>query len=127
MSRQAEQLREEARFKALRLIDANPRITQRELADNLGISLGATHYMLRALAERGLVKLGRFSASEDKRGYAYALTPKGLSEKAALTVRFPARKRAEYDVLRAEIEELTSELLPEDGERQTQRRKRGAM
>jgi EPS-associated MarR family transcriptional regulator len=127
VSRQAEQLREEARFKALRLIDANPRITQRELADNLGISLGATHYMLRALAERGLVKLGRFSASEDKRGYAYALTPKGLSEKAAITVRFLARKRAEYDLLKAEIEQLSAELAPEDGEHHGQRRNRRVM
>lgn len=94
----------------MRLINAEPAITQRALAEALGISLGATHYMVRALAERGLVKLGRFSAAKDKRGYAYVLTPKGLAEKTAITARFLVRKRAEYDALRSEIVELSAEL-----------------
>lgn len=110
MSRRSDELREEARLQALRLISTQPDITQRALAEKLGISLGATHYMLRALAERGLVKLGRFSSAADKRGYAYVLTPKGLSEKAAITARFLVRKRAEYDALKSEIEELSAEL-----------------
>lgn len=75
MTRKSSELREDARFRALRLIEGRPDITQRELAQALGISLGATHYLIRAFAERGLVKLARFSASEDKRAYSYILTP----------------------------------------------------
>jgi EPS-associated MarR family transcriptional regulator len=110
MSRRAAELREDARLKALHLIVANPHITQRNLADDLGISLGATHYMLRALIDRGIVKLERFSAAKDKRGYAYILTPKGLTEKATITARFLIRKRTEYEQLRLEIESLSAEL-----------------
>ncbi len=107
---QASQRREDARLRVLRLISTNPEITQREIAERLGISLGATHYMVRALAERGLVKWDRFSTAESKRGYVYVLTPKGLAEKAAITARFLARKRLEYAALRAELDELTAEL-----------------
>jgi len=110
MSRRAEALREEAKLRALRMISADPAITQRALADKLGISLGATHYMLQALAERGLVKLHRFKVSDRKRGYTYVLTPKGLAEKAAATARFLAQKRAEYEALSNEINELAAEL-----------------
>jgi EPS-associated MarR family transcriptional regulator len=110
MSRRSENLQEEARLKALRIISADPAITQRALADQLGISLGATHYMLQALTERGLLKLQRFTAAEHKRGYTYILTPKGLAEKASITARFLVRKRTEYEALRREINELTREL-----------------
>ena len=110
MSKKASDLREDARLRALRLICANPRVTQRTLAEDLGISLGATHYMLRALADRGMVKLERFSTATDKRGYVYVLTPKGFAEKAAIAARFLVRKRAEYDALRCEIESLSAEL-----------------
>lgn len=85
-------------------------MSQRDLADAVGISTGSTHYVLRALVDKGLVKLGNFSASEDKRRYAYVLTPKGLSERAALTRRFLARKMAEYEMLKAEIEDVRSDL-----------------
>ncbi len=110
MSRRSENLQEEARLKALRIISADPAITQRALADQLGISLGATHYMLQALTERGLLKLQRFTAAEHKRGYAYILTPKGVAEKASITARFLIRKRAEYDALRREINDLAREM-----------------
>lgn len=110
MSRRADALREEAKLRALRMISADPAITQRALADKLGISLGATHYMLQALAELGLVKLHRFKVSDRKRGYTYVLTPKGLAEKAAATARFLAQKRTEYEALSHEISELTEEL-----------------
>ena len=66
--------------------------------------------MLNALIEKGLVKLGNFTAAEDKRRYAYVLTPKGISEKAAITRRFLARKIEEYEVLKAEIDELSAEI-----------------
>lgn len=114
MSRRSENFQEEARLRALRIISAEPTITQRALADQLGISLGATHYMLQALTERGLLKLQRFTAAEHKRGYAYILTPKGMAEKASITARFLIRKRAEYDALRREIKELATELSQRD-------------
>ena len=103
-------IQEEARFKILRLLHENPELTQRELGERVGISLGAVNYCLRALIERGLVKAGNFSASQNKLGYSYLLTPSGVAEKARLTSRFLARKKAEYDALRVEIETLSREV-----------------
>lgn len=80
------------------------------------MSVGGVHYVLSALIDRGLVKLGNFTASEDKRRYAYVLTPKGLAEKAAITRRFLARKMQEYEDLKAEIDALTSEVERAGGE-----------
>lgn len=84
-------------------------MSQRELAEAVGVSVGGIHYALKALVEKGWVKFGNFSAAEDKRRYAYVLTPKGLARKAALTKAFLARKIEEYEALKAEIEELTRE------------------
>ena len=103
-------MREDARLRALRLIETNPEITQRQMAAALGISLGSTHYMLSALAERGFVKLSRFSAARHRRAYVYIITPSGFAEKSAIAARFLARKRAEYEALSAEIKELSAEL-----------------
>ncbi len=100
----------DARFRVMRLLEENPQMSQRELADAVGISVGAVHYMLRALVEKGFVKFGNFSSASDKRRYAYVLTPKGLREKAELTRSFLARKHAEYDALRAEIAALEADL-----------------
>lgn len=94
----------------LRLLQENPELSQRALAEKLGVSLGSVNYQLKALVNKGLVKLGNFSANPDKRRYAYILTPQGIAAKAALTRRFLARKRAEYDALRAEIEALQDEI-----------------
>lgn len=110
MSERADDLQQDARFRALRLIEANPHITQRELANALGISLGATHYMLRAFVGRGLIKAGRFASTKNKSAYMYLLTSRGFSEKSVLAARFLARKRAEYEALKREIEELGAEL-----------------
>ncbi len=85
-------------------------MSQRELAAAVGISVGGVHYALNALIEKGQVKLGNFSASQDKRRYAYFLTPKGMAEKAAITKHFLARKIKEYEALKAEIDALQSEL-----------------
>ena len=85
-------------------------MSQRDLAATVGISVGSTHYLLSALVEKGLVKLGNFSAADDKRRYAYILTPKGVAEKAALTGRFLRRKLEEFEALQAEIETLQDEL-----------------
>ena len=110
MTGRQNRLKEDTRFRVLRLLEENPEISQRELADAVGISTGSAHYLLSALVERGLVKLGNFSASKDKRRYAYILTPKGMAEKAAITGRFLARKLEEYEALKREIAELEREV-----------------
>ncbi|MBW7922706.1 MAG: MarR family EPS-associated transcriptional regulator [Rubellimicrobium sp.] len=113
-SRQA--LRDETRFRILRLLHENPELSQRELARALGVSTGGVHYALRALVDKGLVKIGNFTAAPDKRRYAYVLTPGGIARKAALTARFLDRKLAEYDALVAEIAALRAELDAGDAE-----------
>lgn len=85
-------------------------MSQRELAKAVGVSVGGIHYVLNALIEKGFVKLGNFTAAEDKRRYAYILTPKGIAEKAALTRRFLVRKMEEYEALKAEIDALSLEI-----------------
>jgi EPS-associated MarR family transcriptional regulator len=108
-------IQEEARFKILRLLHENPELTQRELGERVGVSLGAVNYCLKALIERGLVKAGNFSKSSNKLGYAYVLTPAGIAEKTMLTGRFLTRKLAEYRQLRLEIESLTRDIGRRDG------------
>ena len=88
------------------MVEANPTITQRELAVALGLSLGRINYGLRALIERGLIKANNFKRSETKLAYAYLLTPRGVTEKSALTKAFLARKMQEFDALKKEIEAL---------------------
>jgi EPS-associated MarR family transcriptional regulator len=81
-------------------------MSQREMAQRLGISNGGMHYCLNALMDKGLIKLGNFASSKHKLGYFYLLTPKGIAQKAAMTSRFLERKVAEYETLREEIEAL---------------------
>ena len=106
---QRDKLREDVKFRILRLLEDNPQMSQRELAKEVGVSTGGIHYVLNALLGKGLLKLGNFTAAKDKRRYAYVLTPKGMSEKADLTQRFLARKRAEYAALKEEIDALEQE------------------
>ena len=103
-------IQEEARFKILRLLHDNPELTQRELGERVGISLGAVNYCLRALIERGLVKASNFSRSPNKLGYAYVLTPAGITEKAKLTRDFLQRKLDEFQILQQEIRDLSGDL-----------------
>ena len=110
MSGRRDKLQEDVRFRVLRLLEENPEMSQRNLAQAVGISLGSLHYCLNALVEKGLVGVGNFTAAEDKRRYAYVLTPKGLSERAVLARRFLKRKRAEYQALKVEIETLQEEM-----------------
>ena len=100
----------EAHFRVMRLIERNPRLTQRELARELGVSLGKANYCLQALLEKGLVKAANFQANPSKLGYTYLLTPSGMRAKARLTKKFLDRKVAEYEALRAEIALLEQEL-----------------
>ena len=101
---------QETHLKVLRHIEANPEITQRELADELGVSLGKANYCLKALINKGLVKASNFKNSTNKRAYLYVLTPKGIEAKAQISLKFLQRKMREYDLLRREIEQLRSEL-----------------
>ena len=110
MTSKRTQLQEDTHFRVLRLLQENPEISQRELAAKVGVSVGGMHYVLNALIDKGLVKLGNFTAAEDKRRYAYILTPKGIAEKAVVTRRFFERKIEEYGALKAEIEALRDEL-----------------
>lgn len=90
-------------------------MNQRDLADALEVSLGKTNYCLKALLDKGSIKMQRFRKSEKKLAYAYLLTPVGIAEKAGLTVRFLARKVAEYENLTLEIEALKSEMSQAQG------------
>jgi MarR family transcriptional regulator, temperature-dependent positive regulator of motility len=103
-------LREDVRFRMMRLLEDKPDMSQRELSDALGVSLGATHYCLNALAKAGLVKIRNFANSGYKGRYAYFLTPAGVAEKTTLTQRFLRRKWQEYAALREEIEALEKEI-----------------
>jgi EPS-associated MarR family transcriptional regulator len=106
-------LTDEYRYKLLQLLDANPQISQRELARALGISLGKVNYCLNALIEKGFVKARNFKNNKAKRAYMYYVTPRGFQEKALVTVRFFRRKLAEYEALRSEIETLRREAARE--------------
>ena len=102
-------IQDEARFQILRLLHDNPELNQRELSERVGVSLGAVNYCLKSLVELGFVKVGNFATSQNKLGYAYALTPLGILEKLRLTGRFLASKKAEYQALRVEIDALSRE------------------
>ena len=101
---------EQRQLDAMRLLEANPKMTQRELAEALGVSLGAANYCLKALVEKGWVKLENFQNNPNKLGYLYLLTPMGMAAKTTLTTRFLRRKLAEYEALKAEIEQLRCDL-----------------
>jgi len=103
-------IQEEARFQILRHLHENPELSQRELGERVGISLGAVNYCLKALMDRGLVKAQNFKRSPNKMGYAYVLTPAGMVEKSLLTARFLKRKMADYEALKKEIGDLETEL-----------------
>ncbi len=110
MNGKIKQAQEDTYFRVLRILKDNPDITQRELAVKLGLSLGGLNYCLRALIEKGCIKMQNFSQSKNKFGYVYILTPQGIAERAALTNNFLRRKLAEYEALKFEIQSLESEL-----------------
>lgn len=103
-------------YRLLKLLEADPHMSQRELAQAMGVSVGKVNYCLKALVERGFVKLDNFRKNQDKRFYAYLLTPKGLEEKARITVAFLQRKLAEYENITAEIQELRKEAKKAAGQ-----------
>lgn len=111
--RSADRVDEDVRYRVLRALEGNPAVSQRDLAVELNVSLGLVNFCLRALAEKGQIKVDNFRNAENKLRYAYILTPRGLAEKAALTRRFLQRRIREYEALKAEIATLERDVEPE--------------
>ena len=108
-SRQA-QIQEDTYFRVMRILQENPDLTQRELAEKLGVSVGGLNYCLKALVDKGWVKMQNFQNSKNKFKYVYLLTPQGIAERVALTSRFLDRKMQEYEALKAEIDSLHQDV-----------------
>ena len=104
------QLQEDTYFRVLKILQDNPDLTQRDIAERLGVSTSGMNYCLNALIDKGWVKVQNFSQSKNKFGYIYVLTPQGIAEKALLAGRFLIRKKSEYQQLQAEIEALKLEM-----------------
>lgn len=100
----------EREFEVLRALEANPTLSQRQLARTIGVSVGSINYCLKALVDKGFVKIGNFVSNQKRSGYFYLLTPKGVREKSRLTMAFLERKQNEYVRLQSEIRELQEEL-----------------
>ena len=102
----------ETHYRVLRHLEANPEITQRELAQEMGVSVGKVNYCIKALVQKGWVKANNFKNNKNKAAYAYLLTPKGIESKAQITVRYLKTKMQEYEALKQEIAQLQSEVEP---------------
>jgi EPS-associated MarR family transcriptional regulator len=100
---------DETRYRVLRLLDANPEMSQRDVARELSVSLGKVNYCVRALVQKGWIKVSNFTNSHNKAAYMYLLTPRGIEQKSRLTVQFLHMKVQEYAALRAEIRQLRQE------------------
>ena len=104
-------LTDEYRYRILKLLENNPTASQREIARELGVSLGRVNYCLQALIEKGLIKVNNFRQNESKRAYLYYLTPKGMQEKAKVTIRFLKVKLDDYENLKIELAQLQREAM----------------
>lgn len=102
-------LTDETRYRILKLLEADPQASQRRIADELGISLGRVNFCLKALVDRGLVKVNNFRNNANKRAYLYLLTPRGIEEKTRVTLRFLKIKLDEYEALKDELNQLQRE------------------
>ena len=100
----------EINYKLLKLLEEEPNLTQRQMAKEMGISLGKFNYCLKELVKKGFVKVDRFTSSENKAAYMYLLTPKGADEKVRVTHGFLKRKMAEFEEIKQQIEELRQEM-----------------
>ena len=110
MAKLSKSIDPDVHFRVLHLLEEEPELTQRELAQKLGISLGGVNYCLKALIEIGHIKAGNFSKNPNKSVYLYLLTPQGITEKAKLTAGFLKRKIVEYHALKKEIEVIQSKV-----------------
>lgn len=109
-------LTDEYRYKILKLVQTKPEISQRELAKELGVSLGKTNFCLKALIEKGLLKATNFRNSQNKLAYMYLLTPSGVEEKSKITLRFLKTKMHEYELLKQELKVLVEETKSHAGD-----------
>ena len=100
-------------YKLLKLIEADPKMSQREIAQHMGVSLGKTNYCLKALLDKGFIKIRNFYNNNQKSRYIYFLTPKGIEEKSAVTFRFLQKKINEYETIKSEIKNLRRETSKE--------------
>ncbi len=105
---------EQAQLRILKIVEAEPEISQRQLAEHLGVSLGKANYLVKALLDKGHIKAGNFLRAENKLKYAYLLTPEGLKAKLQLTRSYLARKEQEYVAMKDEIEAMRTELRQHD-------------
>jgi EPS-associated MarR family transcriptional regulator len=99
----------ELNYRLFKILQANPNLTQRQMASEMGLSLGKFNYCLKALVKKGFVKIDRFTTSDNKAGYMYLLTPQGIEEKSIITVNFLKRKMKEFEEIKQQIEELKRE------------------
>ena len=102
-------MQDEITYKFLKIIENEPHLSQREIAQRMGVSLGKTNYCLKALLDKGFIKVRNFYKNKKKKAYIYFLTPKGIEEKAQVTYRFLQRKISEYEKIKAEIKKLQIE------------------
>mgnify|MGYP001150967824 CR=1 FL=1 len=100
----------EREFEVLRTLEVNPKLSQRQLAKTIGVSVGSINFCLKALVEKGFIKIGNFASNPKKSGYFYLLTPAGVQEKSKLTMAFLVKKQNEYVQLQSEIKQLQDEL-----------------
>jgi len=107
----AKQRQRDAQYQVMHILQKNPQLTQRELSRKLGLSLGKLNYCLRALADKGWIKIGNFAQSNTKHRYLYLVTPQGIYEKTQMTKEFLNRKIKEYEALRVEINLLKNEIM----------------
>ena len=106
MASRRKEHQEDAKFRVFQIINENPQMTTREIAQKVGISNGSTYYLLTSLIDMGFIKLSNFKDSSQKIKYSYLLTPKGIREKSLITSKFLVRKKQEYELLEKEISKL---------------------
>ena len=110
MASRRKEHKEDARFRVLQMINNNPLMTSREIAQKVGISNGSAYYLLISFIDKGLIKLENFKESDQKTKYSYLLTPKGIREKSLSASKFLQRKKKEYEILKKEITELERDI-----------------
>jgi EPS-associated MarR family transcriptional regulator len=110
MASRRKEHQEDAKFRVFHIINENPQMTTREIAQKVGISNGSAFYLLTSLIDMGFVKLSNFNDSSKKIKYSYLLTPKGIREKSLVTSKFLVRKKKEYELLKKEITELERDM-----------------
>ena len=110
MASRRKEHQEDAKFRVFQIINENPQMSTREIAQKVGISNGSAYYLLTSLIDMGFVKLSNFKDSSQKMKYSYLLTPKGIREKSLVTSKFLVRKKQEYELLKKEITKLERDI-----------------